>query len=171
MLTRPYGESSRNRPYRGQAFRGCDKRGARRKEARSAQTRIANGPWGTEPRKKNGLLGSRGEDFANENLPGLTSVLSDQQTKGAGEHNSGLPGFEVHRGEHTRTRGDRKGGTRAPDAWDAGETGAAPSYTGEYVCPVAEVRGLSGMCGQEGNEKRMFEITVREEGLNGNRVT
>ena len=33
-----------------------------------------------------------------------------------------------------------------PDAWDTGEMEAAPSYTGEYVCPVAEVRGLSEMC-------------------------
>ena len=52
LLTRPYGESSRNRPYRGQAFRGRDKRGAGRKEARSARTRVANGPWSTEPQKK-----------------------------------------------------------------------------------------------------------------------
>ena len=28
------------------------KRGAGRKEARSARTRVANGPWSTEPRKK-----------------------------------------------------------------------------------------------------------------------
>ena len=33
-----------------------------------------------------------------------------------------------------------------PDAWDTGEMGAAPSYTMEYVSPVAEVRELSEMC-------------------------
>ena len=60
LLTRPYGESSRNRPYRGQAFRGCDKRGAGRKEAQSARTRVANGPWSTEPRKRERTLGRGG---------------------------------------------------------------------------------------------------------------
>ena len=52
LLTRPYGESSRNRPYRGQAFRGRDKRRAGRKEAQSARTRVTNGLWGAEPQKE-----------------------------------------------------------------------------------------------------------------------
>ena len=35
---------------------------------------------------------------------------------------------------------------RVLGAWDTGEMGAAPSYTGVCVCPVAAIRGLSEIC-------------------------
>ena len=63
-----------------------------------------------------------------------------------GEQDPGLPGFGVHLGEHSSNPGvKRRKEKSAGCLGHGGNGGRAQLYRG-YVCLVAEVRGLSGIC-------------------------
>ena len=65
---------------------------------------------------------------------------------GTGEQDPGLPGFGVHLGEHSSNPGvKRRKGKSAGCLGHGGNGGRAQLYRG-YVCLVAEVRVLSGIC-------------------------